>query len=83
MKQTYGTIGIMGLFLLLLGVAGAYAYNNDASMMGNNQAAYIGMMNDNGMMDVNENYIGMMGNIDNIQQMDAMPDAYMGINDEP
>jgi len=70
MKQTYAIMGILGVFVLLLGAVGVYAYSdtNNArqGMMGNYQGSYNGMMNGNtNTPNTNtENYRGMMRNID-------------------
>ena len=95
MRGAYGIIGLVGIFLLLLGAAGAYAYTNNG-MMGNKQGAYKGMMNNNGdyggmMGDLDKNsrdqmssiYDQMMENIDpeTAKQMDAMHDACMENDD--
>ena len=47
MKQIYGIIGIIGLFLLLIGAVGVYAHNTDDvgyGMMSNTQGTYNDMM---------------------------------------
>lgn len=94
MKQkNYGIIGIVGVFLLLLGAAGAYAYtNNGNNNMMENQGNYNGMMNGNHMnmmknLDkdkMNVIHEKMMKNLDpeTAKQMDSMHDACMGNTDE-
>ncbi len=70
-NMKYG-LATFGIFVLLFGTAGAYAYSNSNeqkwNMMGNYQGAYNGMMNGNAnyrnMMNNYEYYSGMMGNID-------------------
>lgn|SRR3989339_315806 len=73
MKQTYGIMGLVGVFLLLIGAASAYAYSTNNvgnGMMGSN-TNYRNMMNTH-----NRNYAGMMGNIDKKtrDQMDEIHD---------
>lgn len=90
MKQTYGIIGIVGVFLLLLGAAGVYAhnssYNQGQTMMGTGQETYQGMMRNidqNTKDQMNQLHDQMIKNLDpeTAKQMDAMHDACMGNTD--
>jgi hypothetical protein len=82
MKQTYTIMGILGVFVLLLGTVGVYAYSdtNNArqGMMGNYLGTYEGMMNSNtNTPNINaESYSGMMKNIDSTtrDKMNALHD---------